>query len=655
MTDTIQPAGRSDSYFRKGCNPCAQTGRSKLQSKRVTLNQQIIKAVRLRAGAENLLRATDNAKVRDLALVELSYVNSDLQLLKEELEGLNSSVEVYQNQEEMLTIPFIPLGLKETREVDFMTPFKDFIQEHYSEEPSAYEDSILDVMDLRQATRTPSRDEAGVQLLISYYNQLNLLENRLFPPSRHLGIFFTWYDCFTGVPVCQQHVGLEKASILFNIAALHTQLGARSDRSSMSGLDTAILAFQRAAGVLNHLREVFTHTPSFDLSPAMLHMLSLLLLAQAQECGFQRQVLPSVPNQVPRLLFTAQGAAKVADVYSVVLVSVSQPPVREHTPPAWLSLLHLKHEHYRALGHYFLALALLDHELSPGDEVEAVARAVVKLPDEPLVISDREHRHRLGEAHLRRAIAGQEEALWHAGRCPKPEIVLEILRVAHTRSLGKYTQHHHEDDFDMTPAPEIVGDADQTVQAITPQFSSIQVTDFFHKLGPLSVFSAKQKWTAPRRVHLRQEAGDLGFTLRGEAPVQVTSLDPTCTAALSGLRDGDFLVSLAGGDCKWSGVSEVMKILKEMPEEGLDIHVISPQGPELGQPPNKSATYSGALPHTYSLSCLAADTGRGRKGKKEAKKLSFLSWGIKNSKQSASTTSLPTGPNFTMHEGSSLY
>uniref|UniRef100_A0A4W3JFU0 Rhophilin, Rho GTPase binding protein 2 n=1 Tax=Callorhinchus milii TaxID=7868 RepID=A0A4W3JFU0_CALMI len=643
MTDTIQPAGRSDSYFRKGCNPCAQTGRSKLQSKRVTLNQQIIKAVRLRAGAENLL-ATDNAKVRDLALVELSYVNSDLQLLKEELEGLNSSVEVYQNQEEMLTIPFIPLGLKETREVDFMTPFKDFIQEHYSEEPSAYEDSILDVMDLRQATRTPSRDEAGVQLLISYYNQLNLLENRLFPPSRHLGIFFTWYDCFTGVPVCQQHVGLEKASILFNIAALHTQLGARSDRSSMSGLDTAILAFQRAAGVLNHLREVFTHTPSFDLSPAMLHMLSLLLLAQAQECGFQRQVLPGVPNQVPSLLFTAQGAAKVADVYSVVLVSVSQPPVREHTPPAWLSLLHLKHEHYRALGHYFLALALLDHECeytlphpfpcSPGAMGEGLG----------LVMGEWGHGRRgAGEAHLRRAIAGQEEALWHAGRCPKPEIVLEILRVAHTRSLGKYTQHHHEDDFDMTPAPEIVGDADQTVQAITPQFSSIQVTDFFHKLGPLSVFSAKQKWTAPRRVHLRQEAGDLGFTLRGEAPVQVTSLDPTCTAALSGLRDGDFLVSLAGGDCKWSGVSEVMKILKEMPEEGLDIH------------PNKSATYSGALPHTYSLSCLAADTGRGRKGKKEAKKLSFLSWGIKNSKQSASTTSLPTGPNFTMHEGSSLY
>uniref|UniRef100_A0A8C6ZSQ2 REM-1 domain-containing protein n=1 Tax=Nothoprocta perdicaria TaxID=30464 RepID=A0A8C6ZSQ2_NOTPE len=84
-----------------GCNPLAETGRSKLQNQRAVLNQQILKAVRLRAGAENLLRyvATTNNKVREQVLLELSFVNSDLQILKEELEGLNISVEVYQNTE----------------------------------------------------------------------------------------------------------------------------------------------------------------------------------------------------------------------------------------------------------------------------------------------------------------------------------------------------------------------------------------------------------------------------------------------------------------------------------------------------------------------------------------------------------------------------
>lgn len=42
-------------------------------------------------------RATSNNKVREQVVMELSYVNSDLQLLMEQLEGLNSSVEVYQN------------------------------------------------------------------------------------------------------------------------------------------------------------------------------------------------------------------------------------------------------------------------------------------------------------------------------------------------------------------------------------------------------------------------------------------------------------------------------------------------------------------------------------------------------------------------------
>lgn len=47
-------------------------------------------------------------------------------------------------------MPMIPLGLKETKEIDFRESFKDFILEHYSEDASLYEDAITDLMDLRQ-------------------------------------------------------------------------------------------------------------------------------------------------------------------------------------------------------------------------------------------------------------------------------------------------------------------------------------------------------------------------------------------------------------------------------------------------------------------------------------------------------------------------
>lgn len=44
-----------------------------------------------------LCRATSNNKVKEMVLLELSYVNSNLQLLMGQLEGLNSSVDVYQS------------------------------------------------------------------------------------------------------------------------------------------------------------------------------------------------------------------------------------------------------------------------------------------------------------------------------------------------------------------------------------------------------------------------------------------------------------------------------------------------------------------------------------------------------------------------------
>ena len=136
-------------------------------------------------------RASTNKKMKETVALELSFVNSNLQLLKEQLSELNSSVEVYQNNTEVV-VPMIPLGLKETKEIDFRDPFKDFVLEHYSEDGAEYEDEIAELMDIRQAMRTPIRDQHGIALLFEYYNQLYFVERRFFPPDRSLGIFFEW-------------------------------------------------------------------------------------------------------------------------------------------------------------------------------------------------------------------------------------------------------------------------------------------------------------------------------------------------------------------------------------------------------------------------------------------------------------------------------
>lgn len=54
-------------------------------------------------------------------------------------------------------MPMIPLGLKETKEIDFRDAFKDFILEHYSEDANQYEDAIADFMDTRQVINTMTK------------------------------------------------------------------------------------------------------------------------------------------------------------------------------------------------------------------------------------------------------------------------------------------------------------------------------------------------------------------------------------------------------------------------------------------------------------------------------------------------------------------
>lgn len=136
--------------------------------------------------------------------------------------------------------------------------------------------------------------------------------------------------------------------MLFNIGALHTQIGARQDRACAEGASRAAQAFQLAAGegspdpaegpppllpgagaqdrgdTLSHeyplptgtfslLRENFSQAPSPDMSTASLSTLEQLMAAQAQECVFEGLSLPALaaPHDCVAQLHLAQEAAQV--------------------------------------------------------------------------------------------------------------------------------------------------------------------------------------------------------------------------------------------------------------------------------------------------------------------------------------------------------
>ncbi|XP_045882081.1 rhophilin-1 isoform X2 [Meles meles] len=578
---------------RKGSDPLAQSPRGRPQSHRARVRQQITKELRMRTGAENLY---------------------SLQLLKEELDELSGGrAEADRLGGEGITVPMIPLGLKETKELDWSTPLKELISAHFGEDSASYEAEIRELEDLRQAARTPSQSEAGLGPLMAYYNQLCFLDARFVAPPGTLGLHFHWYDSLTGVPAQQRALAFEKASVLFNIGALHTQIGARQDRSCPKGTQCAIEAFQRAAGAFSLLRENFSRAPSPDMSPASLSMLERLMTAQAQECIFEGLLLPSpeAPQDCLAQLRLAQEAAQVAAEYRQVHQTMTQPPVRDYVPLAWTTLARVKAEYFRALAHYHAAVALCDNPRecpacpslplrgpiwrgSRPSLTLAAAEADIPvrqqafcgppatsepepwgagLPQEP------EERRKLGKAHLKRSILGQEEALrLHAvGRALRTVDLLQaVLAQALRRSLAKYSELDREDDFlETAEAPDIQPKTQQKPEIRAPSFSRVKVTDIFQRLGPLSVFSARNCWRLVGPVHVTRGEAGFGLTLRGDAPVLIAAVIPGGPAAAAGLHEGDYIVSLNGQPCKWRRHAEVVAQLRGAGDEGVSLQVAS--------------------------------------------------------------------------------
>ncbi|KAK7151281.1 hypothetical protein R3I93_012274 [Phoxinus phoxinus] len=648
---TAEDRGSTESV-RKGCDPLVSTQRSKLQQRRAKLNQQINRELRLRSGAENLYRASSNQKVKETVALELSFVNSNLQLLKEELEELNSSMNIYQTESETVNVPMIPLGLKETKETDMTVPLQDFISEHYSEDASLYLTEIQVFMELRQAMRTPSRNEAGQELLMEYYNQLYFLDQRFFSPHRSLGIHFHWYDSLTGVPSVQRALAFEKGSVLFNIGALYTQIGARQDRSTLTGVQNAIDAFQRAAGAFLYLQENFSHAPSLDMSGPALSMLVRLMVAQVQECVCEKVILMQ-DNNLNVLLQAAQEAARVSDVYSLVLQAMSVPLLKDYVPFSWISMVQVKTHHFRALAHYYTAVALCDCSGMPdedddeGGEIKALIQIHTRRPDK-LNLQDTEDKRRLGKAHLRKAIIRHEEALRLHGVCKmlrKMDILQEVLSHAHTRSLEKYSDIDQEDDFcEVAEAPEIQSHTQQKPDIKTPDFSAVRVTDIFHRLGPLSLFSARNRWVRRHACLVRGEAG-LGLTLRGDSPVLVAGVLPGGCAAEAGLREGDYIVAVNGADCRWAEHAEVVHALKSCTERGLELDVITLQSHEVEK--------RNVLSPTGERECQSGSERKaGREYERGSSSIWNWSWRSGGSKRLANTFSLSFG---NLREGEPLF
>ena len=205
-------------------------------------------------------------------------------------------------------------------------------------------------------TRDICRTEASIEALQRYYDQLVALEMKI--PATEVQIAFKWKDAFDKGSIFGGRMSLtvasiayEKVCILFNIAALSTQIAEAQNMESEEGLQKANKRLQAAAGIFAHLKErvvgAIEQEPTPDLEPEALGVLSSLCLAQAQEMVVQKAVKDNMKDNI-----VAKLAGHADDLFAEVMKVMQKESVRTLWDKEWLALVSGKQALYNGLSQF---------------------------------------------------------------------------------------------------------------------------------------------------------------------------------------------------------------------------------------------------------------------------------------------------------------
>ncbi|RMZ92713.1 hypothetical protein DV736_g52, partial [Chaetothyriales sp. CBS 134916] len=253
----------------------------------------------------------------------------------------------------MVQAPMLSAPLKQTNEIDWVGPLKNYIRTTYGDDPDKYSEECATLNRLRQDMRGAGADSAsGRDLLYRYYGQLELLDLRFPIDENHIKISFTWFDAFTHKPTSQYSLAFEKASVIFNISAVLACHAAAQNRADDTGLKTAYHSFQASAGMFTYINENFLHAPSQDLNRDTVKTLTNINLAQGQETFLEKQVRD---GKKPALL--AKLSSQAHYLYSQAKEGLDAETAKPIFEPSWLKFIQIKALHFNSLAEFYQATA----------------------------------------------------------------------------------------------------------------------------------------------------------------------------------------------------------------------------------------------------------------------------------------------------------
>ncbi|KAF9171702.1 pH-response regulator protein palA/rim20 [Mortierella sp. AD010] len=243
----------------------------------------------------------------------------------------------------------LAIDFKKTEPLSMTKSLSDYISTSYAEHPDAYQDDFRVLDELRADIVNLEPHQNALNRLLKYHAQLVFISSK-FPIDT--GIDFPW-ALVNGDKKMQsfRNMYYERACICFNIAAMYSQLGNNEIRSTADGLKRACSYFQNAAGTLQHLRDTIIPelriAPTIDISTAALTVYIHLMLAQAQECFWQKGALDQMRDGS-----IAKLAAKVADYYDVANEGATHSAMSSLFTTSWTSQMQAKALHFSAVSQY---------------------------------------------------------------------------------------------------------------------------------------------------------------------------------------------------------------------------------------------------------------------------------------------------------------
>lgn len=252
----------------------------------------------------------------------------------------------------ILSLPF-----RKTNSLSLSTAIKQYISSKYDQHPDMFKQD-LEVIDAlrRDAVYVREPHTSGIKKISAYAGQLSWIGGK-FPID--IGVDFTWYPALgynTERPISQNNLKFELANVLYNLAALYSQLAMSSNRGTTDGLRSACNYFCLAAGVIAHIKNSvipeLRSTPPEDMDESTMESLQQLLLAQAQECFWQKAVMDGYKDAS-----IAKLAAKVSDFYGA---AGDWGVKSEAISSEWIHHTTAKHHHFAAAAQYRQACDCLE-------------------------------------------------------------------------------------------------------------------------------------------------------------------------------------------------------------------------------------------------------------------------------------------------------